>query len=194
MSRTEPSRETLLAVVLTALLVVSGLLSWENLTLKSRLAAAGGETFAREIGPGDRLRPMEVVSLSGARRTLFTGDGSAPALLLFFSTSCPHCENAAGGWNRLAAVAGRRRIEVLGISLDDAGPSGEFVERHRLRFPVTMLVDAGYPDEHRIYGVPVAILADTGGLVLGVWPGEVAPEAFVDIANRAGSFPGGRGE
>jgi peroxiredoxin len=180
--------KTLIATVFTLLVIASGLLSWENLTLKARLAKAGEEVLTGEIEPGDRLRPMGVVSVSGMRRTLFTEGGSTPMLLFFLSTSCPHCENTALVWNRLAGMTDRRRIEVLGISLDDPGPTRDFVERHGLRFPVSSIADADYPNEHGINGVPTTILVDAGAVVMKVWPGEIDPEAFLDIARNAASM------
>jgi peroxiredoxin len=180
----------LFAIVFTLLVIASGLLSWENLTLKARLAKAGEEVLAREIEPGDRLRPMDLVSVSGVRRSLFTEGTATPMLLFFFSTSCPHCENAAGVWSRLAGMTDRRRIEVLGISLDDPGPTRDFIERHGLRFPVSSIVNADYPNENGINGVPTTILVDAGAVVVNVWPGEIIPEVFLDIARRAASMQG----
>jgi peroxiredoxin len=109
-------------------------------------------------------------------------------LLFFLSTSCPHCENTALVWNRLAGMTDRRRIEVLGISLDDPGQTRDFVERHGLRFPVASIVDADYPNEHGINGVPTTILVDAGAVVMEVWPGEINPEAFLDIARNTASM------
>jgi peroxiredoxin len=177
-------QDRLFTGIFVIMLIVSGLLAWENITLKGTFATAGRGTDRAEIEPGDRLRAMDVVSESGVRRTLFREGASSPMLLLIFNTSCPHCENSVSAWNQLAGLGDGNRFEILGVSMDDTSRSRDYIARNDVRFPVASIADVEYMREHRINGVPTTILVGPDATVMQVWPGEITPGVFLDIARR----------
>jgi peroxiredoxin len=170
---TARGREAIVTATLAALIVVNGLLAWENIGLKSELALAGEGGAARSLARGGQLRLLEIVAPRSGRRTLFSDTGANPILLLIFDTSCPHCENTLPQWSRLAALCADRGVEVLGASLDDTLRIAAYAVRHDVRFAVATVPDAGYFAAHGIDGVPVTILADGDGTVLDLWPGGI---------------------
>lgn len=190
---TSSSRTLLDAIgtlTLAALIVVSGFLARENVRLKETLALAGREDGRKDVGAGDRLLPLGLISQNGDRRVLFAEPGSTPALLLFFNTSCPHCENNLVNWNQFAELWADRRLEILGISLDDTGRTREYLARHTVRFPVASILEDAYIRRQGINGVPTTILVDTGATVVKAWPGVITPDLFLEIAREAASFAG----
>jgi peroxiredoxin len=177
-------------ITLALLIVVNGLLAWQNVALKEQLTVAGRGEAAHSIAAGDRLDGLEVLTPSGVRRSVFLAPGPGPILLLVFTTSCPHCENTLPVWNRLVRLFTEEGIEVLGVSLDDTDRTAAYTASHEIRFPVASVLDREYIAAHGIDGVPATILADPGGTVIGAWPGEITPEVFSGIARWA--VAGGR--
>ena len=98
-------------------------------------------------------RPFEGVSHDGRRVSLEALKGK-PALLMFFSTDCPHCQRAAMVIDPIYRSLRQRGFEVVGLSLNPTDNRGlrEFSQRFQASFPLTL---SSRQEFSRISGVSI---------------------------------------
>ncbi len=82
-------------------------------------------------------RPLEFTALDGSTVSLAKLKGKA-VLVMFFSTDCPHCQQAA---TRMAPVYRELRgkgFEVVGLAMNPGAESNlrSFVQKYNVEFPV----------------------------------------------------------
>jgi hypothetical protein len=116
-----------LVVVILAVEVV--ILARQNKELKQ------GPTSAQR----DSLKVGDYFSLSGLA-PLFTNQRldstSARQVIFVFTTRCPFCKETLPIWKKIEAEAKERRhLGVIGICLDQEGPTRTYVEQESLKFP-----------------------------------------------------------
>lgn len=123
---------------------------------------AGVALFVALVGPSITLAQLEVprpapslefTSFQGEKVSLADLKGK-PVLIMFFSTTCPHCQNTAETIAPIYAELKPKGIEVLGLALDADGKKNlsSFVSNHAVRFPVTT---SSRLEFSRFTGVPV---------------------------------------
>ncbi len=122
-----------------------------------------------------RLAPaIEVEDLEGARRSIEFGHGRA-TLLVFWGTSCAPCLEEMPALERLAVDFRGRGLDVIPVCVDESDrPNVRRAVRGRFeRFPVYLSVD-GLPRLHYdIQTLPVAVLIDRKGHLLGIARGGI---------------------
>ncbi len=98
-------------------------------------------------------RPFEGVSHDGREVSLEALKGS-PAVLMFFSTDCPHCQRTATVIDPLYRVLKRQGFEIVGLSLNPTDNRGlrEFSQRFQASFPLTL---SSRQEFSRISGVSI---------------------------------------
>lgn len=114
---------------------------------------------------GEKAPPFRLKSIDGSERTLDEILTSGPALLTFFKISCPVCKLTLPYLERLSASG---KLQVIGISQDDADVTRSFLQRIEVTFPT--LVDQAaeeYPasNEYGISSVPTLFLVQPGGTI-----------------------------
>jgi peroxiredoxin len=129
--------------------------------------------------------------LDGSARSLQEILAGGPALLAFFKISCPVCQLTVPYLERLAANNGR--VQVVGISQDDAGATRGFANRFGLTFP--MLLDSpedNYPasNAYGISSVPSLFVIEPDGIVSRSFAG-FSKRDFEELGARAGISPFG---
>ncbi len=134
------------------------------------------------------LRPLKPAPTT----IIIAGDGNALELrhfrgklilLNFWATWCAPCVRELPALDRLQALLGNEDLEVVALSIDDAGieKSVSFVRelgltRLRLYLDFEVMAVKGFP----LYGLPISYLIDRKGLVIGYIVGAVewdSPEA-----------------
>ncbi len=82
--------------------------------------------------------PLEFTSFQGEKISLAALKGK-PVLVMFFSTTCPHCQKTAETIAPIYAELKSQGIEVLGLALDADSKKNltSFVSNHAVKFPVT---------------------------------------------------------
>jgi peroxiredoxin len=111
-----------------------------------------------------------------------------PAILAFFKVSCPVCQLTAPFLERLGA---NNKVQVIGISQDDAKTTTEFVHRYNMTFPV--LVDeskAGYPVSNGfgIFAVPSVFVVEADGRISSAFNG-FSKRDLQALGDRVGVAP-----
>lgn len=112
------------------------------------LALAGALSGAPR--PAQRF---EGVSYDGRKVSLDALKGKA-AVLMFFSTDCPHCQQTAIRIDPIYRSLRQQGFEIVGLSLNPTDNSGlrEFARRFQASFPLTL---SSRPEFSRIAGVSV---------------------------------------
>jgi peroxiredoxin len=145
------------------------------------------------VATGAKAPDFRLASLAGSTQSLADILAGGPALLAFFKISCPVCQLTAPYLERLAANQGHHRLQVVGISQDDASATRGFGNRFGLTFPT--LLDSSkenYPasNAYGITSVPTMFLVERDGTVSKSFPG-FSKRDFEEIGARAGVSPFG---
>ncbi len=114
-------------------------------------------------------------------------------LLAFFKISCPVCQLTAPYLERLAVDNERRRLQVVGISQDDAGATRGFANRFGLTFPTLLDSSADEYPSSNAYGissVPTLFVVEPDGIVSRSFAG-FSKRDFEELGARAGVVPFG---
>ena len=174
-----------LSVSCVALLILTLLLTWQNRSLKVKLATAA--TAAAALPPsalkvGDKVNAFDVVDAAGAQSQI-AFDGSGDTLLLVFSSTCGACRETLPTWNRLLAEEVPDRIKVVGLQTDLAHADGSAPAIPDLRFPVFGMADPVAEPMSKFPAIPAAALIDNTGAVKAAWFG-VPTDAQVSELRR----------
>ena len=123
------------------------------------------ETVRRLEGllSGQQLGSIPVTSSKGSNGTFNPADG--PAVLIFFSSTCPVCRVTAPRWQRLLASLppGIRRIAVAG---EDSTVARTWIDAHGLA--IDQIVFPSLPTPWGVAAVPTTLVVDRGGRVVEV--------------------------
>jgi peroxiredoxin len=151
----------------------------------------GRRTKTLVVAAGATAPDFRLASLNGSPRSLADILAGGPALLAFFKISCPVCQLTAPYLERLSANQGR--LQVIGISQDNAEATRGFADRFGLTFPT--LLDSSkdnYPasNAYGIISVPTIFLVEQDGIVSRSFPG-FSKRDFEEIGARASVSPFG---
>ena len=148
--------------------------------------AAAGETDVpspspspAQMAPGDVIPPFDAEGVDGVMRHV--SFGKQPTNLLFFLSSCPHCQKQIPDWNR----AFERRppgVNVLGVMLDHE-PPGFFVALP-VSFPVVYAPSREFSRTLKITRVPLTVRVGPGGKVEDVGSGPTDPIRLGELFRR----------
>ena len=122
-----------------------------------------------QLAPGDVIPPFDAEGVEGVMHHV--SFGKPPTILLFFLSSCPHCQKQIPDWNR----AFERRppgVSVLGVMLDHEPPG--FFLALPVSFPVVR-VPREFSSRLKIARVPLTVRVGPGGKVEDVGSGPTDP-------------------
>jgi len=111
---------------------------------------------------GDKAPEFTLPDLEGGRQSLADLVANGPVLLAFFKVSCPVCQFTLPFLERFH----QSKVNVMGISQDDAALTREFNQEFGITFPA--LIDSrGYPASNGfgISHVPSLFLVQPDGSV-----------------------------
>lgn len=96
-------------------------------------------------------------------------------LLTFFATWCPPCVQEVPILNELHEELGNSGFSVVGLSVDQQGPSvvSKFINKRDIKYPVLMAEPETTVDFGGVYGIPVAFLVNKSGNVVKKYTGYV---------------------
>jgi peroxiredoxin len=133
---------------------------------------------------GDTLPGFSVTSSTGEELGLPSIKGR-PALLYFFAEWCPCSHESIGFIKRAEDEFAGNGLAIIGIGIQDRSKNlAAFVEKHNLKFPVSI---TGGDDVARSLGVkttPTALFVDKDGKVRAIHIGKI--ERYGDIAGGLG--------
>jgi peroxiredoxin len=143
------------------------------------------------VAAGAKAPSFRLTGLDGSPWSVQDILAGGPALLAFFKISCPVCQLTAPYLERLAA--NNARLQIVGISQDDASATRGFANRFGLTFPMLLdLSSENYPasNAYGISSVPSMFLVESDGTVSRSFPG-FSKSDFEAIGARAGRSPFG---
>lgn len=141
-------------------------------------------TGQRTLDAGDAAPRIQLPDVDGRIRSLDEFLSAGPALLVLFKVSCPTCQFTLPFLERLQGG----RLQVVGISQDDAEWTREFNTEFGLTFPtLTDLAATNYPVSNAfgITIVPSLFLVQPDGRIS--WTGVgFSRQSMVELAEMAG--------
>jgi peroxiredoxin len=118
------------------------------------------------VAAGKKAPAFELKNTEGQAVSLAKGLANGPVLVAFFKVSCPTCQFTFPFLERLYQQLRDQRVQIWGVSQDDARQSLRFAKEFETSFP--FLIDE-YPYEvSRAYGiqyVPTLFLISPDGQV-----------------------------
>lgn len=173
-------RRPLLLLALAAATVLVVVLARQNRDLREQRDLLA----ERMAGPYAGMWMPEVTGRTLADEPVVLGapeEGSAQ-VLLFFTTTCPHCRASLPSWRSIAErlSAEAPAAEVVGVSLDSLAETDAYVREHRLPFPVARLVRRRDVGAVRATSVPAVAVVDAEGRTVYARVGRMETEAAVD--------------
>ena len=123
-----------------------------------------------QLAPGDVVPSFDAEGVDGVMHHV--SYGKQPTVLLFFLSSCPHCQKQIPDWNR----AFERRppgVNVVAVMLDHEPPG--FFLALPVSFPVLRAPSREFSRMFKISRVPLTVRVGPGGRVEDVGSGPTDP-------------------
>jgi len=178
---------TLVVAVAAAALIWS--LAAQNRALKAEIVDLYAELDALQettalqvsLAEGDTIPDTPVVGLAGQTTTL-SELVSRGGVIAFLTTTCPYCEEMLPVWADLAERYADRGVPFLGVMLDGAEPTGQYVAEHGIEWPLWALADPSGGNAPQVAIVPYTVLVLPGGAVGSVWAGVLEETEVAMVA------------
>lgn len=153
----------------------------KNNELRSRLRE-NPITIVRELRSGDRIEPIEALTIEGLATTVTFSEPGMKYLVLVFSTTCPYCDNNLEKWRSFARSCSQVGCSVIGISIHPIGLTRQYLLDRGVPFYAVVNTDRKFTEENKLPGVPMTILISNGGLVENVWSGALDDDQVGEIS------------
>ena len=122
--------------------------------------------------------PLEIKRPGGEKPLRLANYRGKPVLLVFISTTCPHCQDLTGKLVPMAREYGSR-VQFLECAVDDGAETAlpAFIEQFQITFPVGFANQSVVNQYLRrsfaeIFYVPHIVILDAKGIIQGDYPGE----------------------
>ena len=185
------SQKSWLSVGLILILcVVNLLLIKQNLDLRKQLAA-GGRTIdltTNFLQPGDIVAPVTVTDLEGHPYQLDYKKDGRQRLLLFFSPSCPYCQQQSPLWRDLIDKIDTNRFTVIGVVSDreDKRLVSAYADEAgylKTKTPLPLLFfDSESLGSYKLTATPTTLLINEDGRVEPAWTGKWDETKTMEVA------------
>ena len=171
-----PKNRVFIGVALLILVCLGGevaLLATQNRRLKASIRTLVEMQRPRTLSIGGEVPALELESPRGERSRLDFDLGS-PSLLFVFNTSCPSCARTTPHWERLTtSLTGC--AEIAAVSGEPGERIAEYGNEKDPGYDLYSVGQEVLAETYSITVVPQTVLVGSGGIVLGVWPGELSP-------------------
>lgn len=142
------------------------------LVLTMVLTAVLGSSFSASAADKQKAADFSLQDLGGSTVTLSALKGKV-VLLNFWATWCPSCVSEMPSLNKLYGEMKSRGLEIIAVSTDGSASSvRDFVETHKLRFPIVMDVDRDVIHLYHVFSLPTSFLINKQGIVVQKFYGE----------------------
>jgi len=152
--------------------LVVGMLAAPLQALQVQSGAAGDHASPNPpLAVGETVPTFDAEKVDGGKARVAYAPGRT-TVLLFFLSSCPHCQRTIPLWN--AAYARKaKNVDVLGVMLDHEFPG--FFNIVPVSFPVLRAPDREVLKAFKVNTVPVTLRVAPGGKVQDVQVGPADP-------------------
>ena len=163
--------------------MTGALLAAENRELNGQIADLRAqrnslqETTALQISfvEGDTIPDTPVVGPAGETATL-SELVSRGGVIAFLTTTCPYCKEMLPVWAQLSEQYAACGVPFVGVMLDTAEATAQYVTEQSVEFPLWALVETATADL-KVAIVPYTMLVEPSGVVRDTWPGLLAGTA-----------------
>jgi peroxiredoxin Q/BCP len=140
---------------------------------------------------GDKAPAFQTVDQDGRKVSLADWKGQKAVLYFYPKDDTPGCTKEACGFRDGWSKFRKRKIAVLGVSVDDAKSHRKFADKFSLPFPLLADTDKAIVNAYGVWGEKsmygrkymgtnrVTYLIDEKGKIAAVWP-KVKPEGHAD--------------
>jgi thiol-disulfide isomerase/thioredoxin len=147
-----------------ALLSIVALTGLLTVLIRPKASSAHTEPLpvTTDLSPAWDLRDVDGQPVSSAQ---FLGK---VVVLDFWATWCPPCQAEIPGFVELQKTYGDQGLVVIGVSMDQAGPSvvKDFMKQHGMNYPVVMGDDAINQAFGGIEGLPTTFIINRAGTLI----------------------------
>jgi thiol-disulfide isomerase/thioredoxin len=157
-------------------------LAFVTLTLALAAGLFGCSSRARADAPP----PWTLKDLSG--KTVSLSDFKGKVVVLdIWATWCPPCRAEIPHFIELQNEFKDKGVTVVGLSVDSTGPEAvaKFVQENKMNYPIVMADEATATAYGADQGIPLTIVIDKNGQVVGRHLGLTDKETFEDEIHKA---------
>jgi thiol-disulfide isomerase/thioredoxin len=176
--------------LIVILCVLDLLLIKQNLDLRKQLAA-GGRTIdltTNFLQPGDVVTPVTATDLDGHPYQLDYKNDGRQRLILFFSPTCPYCQQQSPLWRDLLDKIDSNRFSVVGVASDredrqlvSAYADGAGYFKTKTPLPLVFF-DSDSLGSYKLTATPTTLLINEGGMVQHAWVGKWDETKAMEVA------------
>jgi thiol-disulfide isomerase/thioredoxin len=153
------------------------------------IALAGGIAVRSFISPffstvASPLPEFSFPDLSGKKHSISEWKGNV-LLINFWATWCPSCREEIPDFIALQREYADKGLQVIGISIEEPEPVGEYLDFVKINYPVLTSGDEGMILSRRLgnilEGVPYTLVVDRQGKIVETKTGKFSKERLKEI-------------
>jgi peroxiredoxin len=171
-------RKNWVGILLSVIVVLMGLeiisLVRQNRQLRS-LVAESRRTI-KALAPGDTVPSFVGRDIYGNTISIQYTPTQPHTLLVWFSASCPACEDNLSFWNELYQGYSTDLVHFLGMGVGDSAEIQAVAADFGIKFPVVCANDPFYREAYRGNVYPQTLLISPEGVVRDTWVGSLQQE------------------
>ena len=189
-NKSSPQKSWVAIGLIVILCVLDLLLIKQNLDLRKQLAA-GGRTLdltKNFLQPGDVVTPVTATDLNGYPYQLEYKKDGRQRLILFFSPTCPYCQQQSPLWRDLLDKIDSNRFSVVGVVSDredkqlvSAYADGAGYFKTKTPLPLVFF-DSDSLGTYKLTATPTTLLINEAGQVEHAWVGKWDQTKAMEVA------------
>ena len=189
-NKSSPQKSWVSIGLIVILCVLDLLLIKQNLDLRKQLAA-GGRTLdltKNFLQPGDVVTPVTATDLNGHPYQLDYNKDGRQRLILFFSPTCPYCQQQSPLWRDLLDKVDSNRFIVVGVVSDredkqlvSAYANGAGYFKTKTPLPLVFF-DSDSLGSYKLTATPTTLLINEAGQVEHAWIGKWDQTKAMEVA------------
>jgi len=189
-NKSSPQKSWVSIGLIVILCVMDLLLIKQNLDLRKQLMA-GGKTIdltRNFLQPGDVVTPVTATDLEGRPYQLDYKKDGRQRLILFFSPTCPYCQQQSPLWRDLLDKVDSNRFTVIGVVSDredkqlvSAYADGAGYFKTKTPLPLAFF-DSDSLGSYKLTATPTTLLINEAGMVEHTWVGKWDETKAMEVA------------
>lgn len=166
---------SILLVVMVVLMGIEiGLLMHQNRQLRS--IVENPMKKYETLKQNQTVPPFTGIDLDGDAVTIEYSQDEPYTLMLWFSASCPSCEDNLQFWSMLYGDYKSDKLRLIGVCNDDLEEARTTADEYGLKFPVIIPDDESIVQDYGATALPLTMLISPEGAMVRVWPGPLMKE------------------